>query len=138
MVFPSVSDGSSPWYSRHPGGMAPQRQGNAATLVPMETELGQEEQKALQGHQSKGECNGDSQSLGTFPRFSQKHRPSISPMCPRPLGRGRSRSGGTGRRHGPTAKVPHGVPLLPWLGHWSGASQDAPQEECPTCAWHLL
>lgn len=28
---------------------------DAATLVPMETEQEQEEQKALQGHQSKGE-----------------------------------------------------------------------------------
>lgn len=61
--------------------MAPQQRGDAATLVPMATELGQEEQKALQGHQSKGEWKGDSQSLGTFLPFSLKDGPSISPIC---------------------------------------------------------
>lgn len=97
----------------------------------METELGQEEQKALQGHRSKGEQNGDSKSLGTFLPFSLKHGPSISPICrgPRPL---REQVEDTA-----TAKVPHRAPLLPWLAHWSGVSQDVPQEGYPICTWHL-
>lgn len=69
-------------------GQAPQQRDDAATPVPMETELGQEEQKALQGHQSKGEWRQRRQIMGLLLLFSWPQAlASISLTNPAPLPR---------------------------------------------------